>query len=165
MARSTRLTVLLTILLAVCVGCELGTRTTTEPVVTRAAPTRVAPAEIEETPAAERTVGIEATKAPAEPVAIEVHLWQTYEDDEVRISIDGQVVFSDRVTTDDVLSLAARIPITVSSGSHRIGVLINRSVEEETTFHTKDVAVIAVTYIPAEDAVAFELLDFRPAYR
>ena len=165
MARSRRLRVLLIFLLVVCVGCELRTRTATEPAVTQAAPTRVEPAEIKATPATEKPAGIEATQTIDEPVAIEVHLWQTYDDDQVQISIDGQVVFSDLVTTDDILSLAARIPITVSAGSHRIGVIINRSLEAEATFHTQDVVVIAVSYIPAEDTISFELLDFRPAYR
>ena len=165
MVRSRRLSALLTILVVVCAGCEPTTRTATEPVATQAAPTRAEPAEIKSTPTPEKPAGIETTPTTDELVAIEVHLWQTYDNDEVQISIDGQVVFSDLATTDDILSLAARIPVTVSAGSHRIGVTLNRSLEAETTFHTQDVVVITVSYTPAEDAVSWELLDSRPAYR
>jgi hypothetical protein len=98
-------------------------------------------------------------------VAIEVHLWQTYRSDRVEVTIDGQPVFSDEVTTDDVLSLAETIPVTLSEGAHRIGVTVNDSVEEVVKFSTRDLAVIAVSYSPEEQELTFDFLDFRPAYR
>ena len=165
MARLPKLTMYLTILFLACAGCKLQTPAPTEAIGIEARPTGVEPAEIIAAPSREKPVDTEATQATDNPVAIEVHLWQTYDNDEVQIRIDGQVVFSNRVTTDDILSLAARIPITVSAGSHVIGVTVNRSQEAEATFHTQDVVVIAVSYTPAEDRISWEFLDTQPAYR
>ena len=165
MARLPKLTLYVTILFLACAGCKLQTPAPTEPIEIEARPTGVEPSEITATPTRGEAVGTEATQATDNPVAIEVHLWQTYDDDEVQIRIDGQVVFSHRVTTDDIHSLAATIPITVSAGSHEIGVTINLSHEEKATFHTQDVVVIAVSYTPAEDRISWEFLTTQPAYR
>ena len=104
-------------------------------------------------------------QAVGEPVGIEIHLWQAYSNDEVQIDIDDQVVFSDAVTTDDILSLAATSPVTISAGSHAIGVTIHGSLEAETKFSTRALAVIAASYSPQEEKISFEFLDFYPAYR
>ena len=105
------------------------------------------------------------TQPGKEAVEIEVHLWQDYNRNEVQIEIDGQVVFSDVVTTNDILSLAARIPLSVSEGSHRISVMINDATAAETTFRTQDLVVIAVSIDPSEENIWFEFLGFYPAYR
>lgn len=141
MAKLSKLTIFLTFLLFTHTGCALLTQTT------------------------EEAVEIQATQTIEKPVEIEVHLWQTYDNDEVQIKIDEQIVFSDAVTTDDILSLAATIPITLSEGSHHIGVTINDSLEAETTFSTRDLVVIAVSYSPPEETISFEFLDFYPTYR
>ena len=105
------------------------------------------------------------TQSEKQLVEIEVHLWQTYKNDEVQIEIDEQVVFSDVVTTDDILSLAARIPLSVSEGSHRISVMINNSAVAQTMFRTQDLVVIAVSFSPSEESIWFEFLDSYPIYR
>jgi hypothetical protein len=110
------------------------------------------------------TVASLPTQSGKESVEIEVHLWQDYNRDEVQIEIDGQVVFSDVVTTNDILSLAARIPLSVAEGSHRISVMINDATVAETTFRTQDLAVIAVSFDPSEENIRFEFLDFYPTY-
>ena len=152
MANQSRLPVFLPVGLVLVVACSrlpLAPEMPTPVEVTR---TRAVPVEIEMTDTIER------------PVAIEVHLWQTYSRDQVQIKIDEQVIFFGEVTTDDILSLASTIPVTISEGSHRIGVTVNDSVEEEAKFGTEDLAVIAVSYSPEEEEVSFEFLDFRPAY-
>ena len=108
---------------------------------------------------------VQVTHVVGEPVGIELHLWQAYDNEEVQINIDDRVVFSDAVTTDDILSLAAIIPITISTGSHLIGVTVHGTPEAESKFSTRDLAVIAVSYSPQEEKISFEFLDFYPAYR
>ena len=144
---------LLISLLVVSIGCNL---------LSRAEET---PTPFEVTRTKEELAEIEITQTTEGPIGIEIHVWQTYDGDEVEIKIDEQIVFSDAVTTNDILSLAATIPVSVSEGSHNIGVTVNGSIDAEATFDTQDLLVIAVSYSPQERKIAFDFLDFRPAYR
>lgn len=154
LAPSAFLQLLVSLLLAACGGI----------------PTRGIGATVQTTIEATQTAQPTATVMPIptqsqEPVEIEVHLWQTHDNDEVQIEIDDQVVFSDVVTTDGILSLAAKIPISVSEGSHRISVMVNNSAVAETVFRTQDLVVIAVSFSPSEETIWFEFLDSYPTYR
>ena len=153
MARLSKLPVFLPVALVLVLACS------------RLSPAPETPSPVEVTRTTAMPVEIEMTDTIERPVAIEVHLWQAYSRDQVQIKIDEHVIFSGEVTTDDTLSLAATIPVTVSEGPHRISVKVNDSVEEEAKFGTQDLMVIAVSYSPEEEELSFEFLDFRPAYR
>ena len=78
--------------------------------------------------------------------AFEVHLQSSFEDDHVRVEIDGQVVFDGRVTTAHVAGLAERIKLERPTGRHRIRVIVNDLEAVEKRFRLNERLTVAVQY-------------------
>lgn len=76
----------------------------------------------------------------------EIHLNNNFDDDYVRVEIDGKPVFNKRITTDDVWSLAEIIELERPEGSHQIKVVVNENEEGERSFELDDMLYIHVRY-------------------
>ena len=104
-------------------------------------------------------------------IELEVHLNNSFNDDRVRVKIDGHEVFDGRVTTNYVLSLAEVIQLTKSSGSHEIEVQVNDGDPSSTTFDLDHPLYILVRYYPEDlptyniqEGIYFDITEERPMY-
>ncbi len=103
--------------------------------------------------------------------AFEVHLNNGFDDDRVRVEIDGQTVFDERVTTDDVWSLAEVLKLQRPEGTHHIRAVVNGSEEGAASFELDRELFIHVRYyreaLPSHgipEGVVIEIREHRPVY-
>lgn len=76
----------------------------------------------------------------------EIHLNNNFDDDYVRIEIDGKPVFNKRITTDYIWSLAEIIELERPEGTHHINVVVNGNEEGKRSFELDDMLYIHVRY-------------------
>ena len=67
--------------------------------------------------------------------------------DKVQVSIDGQPVFEDTVTTNLSLSYAGGAPVSLRSGSHVVDVTIDDSLAAREEFVAENVKTIWIDYL------------------
>lgn len=109
--------------------------------------------------------------SPEFQLDLEVHLGSDFNDDRVRVAIDGREVFDDRVTTNHVLSLAEVIELQRPPGRYRIDVQVNHDHQAWTTFDLDRPLFVGVGYhvepIPRYNiaaGIAIHVTDTRPVY-
>lgn len=102
---------------------------------------------------------------------LEVHLTSQFNDDHVRVAIDGREVFDERVTTVDVLSLAEVVELKSSSGRHRIDVDVNGSYHASERFYLDRPKYAIVRFykepLPRyqiSEGILIDVTDRRPVY-
>ncbi len=78
--------------------------------------------------------------------SFQIHLNNNFDDDYVRVEIDGKPVFNKRITTDYVWSLAEIIELERPEGTHQIKVVVNENEEAERSFVLDDKLYIYVRY-------------------
>ena len=78
--------------------------------------------------------------------AFEVHLQSSFDQDHVRVELDGRTVFDGRVTTAHVAGLAERIELERPTGTHRIRVTVNDLEAVEKRFKLDERLTVAVQY-------------------
>lgn len=78
--------------------------------------------------------------------AFEVHLQNNFDEDRVRVEIDGEVVFNDRVSTDYLWSLAEVVVLKAPEGKRRLRVVVNGSEEGKAQFNLDKKLYIGVRY-------------------
>ena len=101
---------------------------------------------------------------PTGPEPLSIHLQADFNDDKVVIVLNGDRVFSGRVTTDHIVGVAKMIPLSLPEGMHHIRVSVNGRSSSSQGFVAGSIAVIAVAYDRAEGDVALELLVETPRY-
>ncbi len=103
---------------------------------------------------------------PAGPEAVSVHLQGAFNDDRVVVELDGDRVFSNRVTTNVALSLAEQVPLSILAGDHSIRVVVNGRTSAAREFTAGTVSVIGVRYNPGEGDITLYLypLGEEPLY-
>lgn len=101
---------------------------------------------------------------PSGPEDIQIDLRYNFENDHVLVELDGDPVFLDRVTTNHILSLAERIPLSIREGSHHLRVTVNYRVRSSQEFTAGNIAAIGVLYDRANGNVNFQLFTQVPLY-
>lgn len=103
--------------------------------------------------------------------SFEVHINSNFDNDRVRIEIDGLTVFNERVTTNPVLSLAEIIELKRPAGVHRIRVVVNGSKAGEKTFSLDQKLYIQVRFYPEAipdlnipEGVSIYVSEIQPMY-
>lgn len=97
---------------------------------------------------------------------LSIDLASDFQNDTVRVELDDQLFYSGTVTTDYSLSLAWRMQVLVSPGSHRVEVsVLNHEALGDTTFNMQDTLTVYVTYERDEINVRFTLYNFLLPYR
>ena len=99
--------------------------------------------------------------APSE--TLEVHFQSQFLGDAVSVEIDGIRVFSDRVRTDDVLSLATTVPLPVAPGQRGLRVTVGGR-GAALFVEVPDVEVVAVRYDRQRERIDLIPLAERPLY-
>ena len=107
--------------------------------------------------------GPEPLAVPTGPESIEVHFQSQFEDDAVAVRLGDALVFSSRVTTLDVLSLAATVPLSVPAEEQVVRVSVGGraaalAVDPAAT------AVVAVLYDRATRRIELVALAEPPLY-
>lgn len=104
-------------------------------------------------------------------LAFEVHVKNNFQNDHVRLAIDGMVVFDERVTTNYVWSLAEIIKLKRPMGTHQVKVVVNGSEQGESTFELDRPLFIHVRYyskpipeLSIPKGVLVEVSEQRPMY-
>jgi len=80
------------------------------------------------------------------PQAVEVHLQTQFRGEQIRVDIDGQKLFGQAVTTNDVLGLAEIIKLEMLQGRHEIKIIINGRFQQKASFKLDCKLYIGVTY-------------------
>jgi hypothetical protein len=101
---------------------------------------------------------------PNGPESVRIDLQYDFDNDLVVVEFDGLRVFRDRVSTNDVLSLAKMVDLSVSEGEHSVRVVVNGKAGGSASFTAGRWPVIAVTYDRQEDDVLVALLKHPPYY-
>lgn len=95
---------------------------------------------------------------PSGPEEVRVDLQSDFDRDHVAIELDGDLVFSDRVTTNHLLGLAEFISLSIPEGEHSIQAVVNGRYYAAAQFMAGDVVVVAVRF-NGRDRVEIELSD------
>ena len=90
---------------------------------------------------------------------LRIDLQSGYSDTQVKIFLDNYTVFDDKVSTNDVVSVAAIIPLEVNAGTHYLKVTVNNLLTKETLFTIGDKLYIGVNYSPSNLNVMFNFSD------
>ena len=77
---------------------------------------------------------------------LEIHLQNHFEDDHVRVAIDGRTVFEGDITTEYVWSLAKIVEVDVPVGEHRLTVTRNHVPTATALFVADQPLYIGVKY-------------------
>jgi hypothetical protein len=101
---------------------------------------------------------------PSTPEQVRVDLQWNFDGDHVAIELDGDLVFSDRVTTNHLLGIARFIDLSIPKGEHSIQAVVNGRYHAAAQFMAGDVVVVAVRFTEGRDAVEIELSDQFYAY-
>lgn len=104
-------------------------------------------------------------------IELEIHLTNSYEDDRVRVRLDGREVFDGRVTTDYTVSLAEVIHLKESAGPSEIEVLVNNTHSASTTIDLDEPLFVQVQFYRDDlphfrivEGIFFTVLRERPLY-
>ena len=108
--------------------------------------------------------GCDSIVTPTGPEQVSVHLWADFKDDKVVIKLDGDRVFSERVTTDHRIGVAGGIDLSITEGVHRIQVIVNGWPSTAREFVAGSIVVIGVDYDRSERAIGLAMLVEPPLY-
>jgi hypothetical protein len=97
---------------------------------------------------------------------LEVHLWQVFEDDAVRVALDGEPIFEGVVSTNHIFTLAKRIPTRVAQGDHELKITVNKRWTGAVRFAVEKPLYIGVSFFRnrADGPFDFRFLDEEPLY-
>ena len=97
----------------------------------------------------------QGTISPQEAFAnlFQVHLQSGFSNTAVSISLDQGQVYSNIVSTNPVLSLAAVVPLRVTRGAHKLTVTVDGIVSRDATFTVSDTMFALVRYNPTNRAI------------
>lgn len=90
---------------------------------------------------------------------LRIDLQSGYSDTQVKIFLDNYTVFDDKVSTNDVVSVAAIIPLEVNAGTHYLKVTVNNLLTKETLFTIGDALYIGVNYSSSNLNIMFNFSD------
>lgn len=90
--------------------------------------------------------------APSGPESLTVDFTTHFDDDLVRVELDGVLIYEERLTTADVLSLAERVVFSIPEGEHRIRIEVAGQASAA-TFEAGQIVFIGVGYDPEEQDV------------
>ena len=107
--------------------------------------------------------GPEPLVVPTGPESIGVHFQSQFEDDAVAVRLGDDLVFSGRVTTWDVLSLAATVPLSVPAGEQVVRVSVGGRAAA-LAVDPAETAVVAVLYDRATRRIELVALAEPPLY-
>lgn len=93
---------------------------------------------------------------PAGPESLRVDFQTVFDDDRVRVELDGALVFDGRVTTDGALSLAESVDLSIPEGAHDLRVEVGGA-SAEAAFVAGDIVFVAVGYDPETRDVSLDL--------
>ena len=91
--------------------------------------------------------------APLGPESLTVDFTTHFDDDLVRVNLDGVLIYEERLTTADVLSLAERAAFSIPEGEHRIRIEVEGRASAAATFEAGQTVFIGVRYDPEMRAV------------
>lgn len=100
-----------------------------------------------------------AITTPSGPESLTVDFTARFDRDLVRIELDGEPIYEERVTTEDVLSLAARASFEIPEGWHQFRVQVGGRASAATEFYAGEVVFVSVFFDPDEDDVDLALSD------
>ena len=96
---------------------------------------------------------------PSGPQPLTVDLTARFDNDLVRIELDDELIYEERVTTEDVLSLAARATFEIPEGRHRVRVEVGGRASASAEFTAGETVFVSVFHDPGEDDVDLTLSD------
>lgn len=95
---------------------------------------------------------------------LHIHLQGGFDHDHVNISVDGNTVFEDTVTTNNVLGLAHSFDIEKNHGTHQIGVNVNNVVSVIDSFDLNSELWVGITYFDFTDNITIEYSNIPYMY-
>jgi len=98
-------------------------------------------------------------EAPSGPEAVRIDLQWNFEDDFVEIELDGDLVFAERVTTNDLLSLAKIVDYSLPAGEHTVHAVVNGRYHAAAQFVAGSIAVVAIRFDGGRKEVEIELSE------
>ena len=96
--------------------------------------------------------------APSGPESLTVDFTTRFNDDLVRVELDGVLIYEERLTTTDVLSLAERVAFSIPEGEHRIRVEVAGRASAA-TFEAGETVFVGIRYDPGARSVDLALSD------
>lgn len=103
-----------------------------------------------------------ADSATTQP--LHIHLQGGFDHNYVKIDIDGNTVFEDTVTTNNVLGLAHSFDIEKNHGTHQVGINVNNMASAIDTFDLHSELWLGITYFDFTDNITIEYSNIPYMY-
>ena len=95
----------------------------------------------------------------------EIHLQTWFENNPVQVKFDNEIIFDDTISTGSILAYASIISLDVTQGEHYIQVIVNDSIQGDTTLTIGDSLYVAVNYNSDQKEIGFYTQNEPFAYK
>ena len=95
----------------------------------------------------------------------EIHLQTWFENNPVQVKFDNEIIFDDTISTGSILAYASIISLDVTQGEHNIQVIVNDSIQGDTTLTIGDSLYVAVNYNSDQKEIGFYTQNEPFAYK
>ena len=108
-----------------------------------------------------------SAKDPTEPSnqEFEIHLQTWYSNTPVEVDLDNSLIMKDTISTGAIIAVAKIIPVTVSTGNHKLCVVANETSEHMELFEIRSKLYVGVIYNPTQSYISFNFQTEKFLYR
>lgn len=105
-----------------------------------------------------------ATEPTSSASVFQIHLQSWFDHTPVTVSIDHSQIYSDTISTGEIIGIAHMISYQITNGTHLLHVTVSDSISKDTVFTIQDTLYIGVNFNIQNSQINFYYSRYRFLY-